>query len=203
MEINPDDIVSDLLPEFYKTYKLGDDGGFSDNKVKIEISKDLYFFIPNSDIRREAVLRHDIHHLLTSYKSDFMGETEISSWELSAGCGKYYFAWFINSHGQSIGFWINLKNVFKAWRRGKSSSTLYHDQIKIEKILEMKVWELQKILGLDKIQDSKIRYTEYLEFVFFTSGTAIISIVSMSLLPAVVLYNCYIFMSGKHRINTA
>ena len=44
---------------------------------------------PNTDSRKRAVPLHDLHHILTGYKTDWMGEAEIGAWELRAGCNSF------------------------------------------------------------------------------------------------------------------
>lgn len=132
----------ELLPAFYKKYNLQTDGGEKDSKVKIEFTKNIYIYIPNSDTRRKALLKHDIHHIITGYKSNFKGETEISSWEIASGCNHYYAAWLLDFYGMLYGFWFNLPNVFKAFVRGRRSRNLYSDVISDEAVLNMPVEKL-------------------------------------------------------------
>ena len=66
--------IAEVLPVFYSKYGLGADGGLSADTVKIVFFKNFYVYIPNIDDRRKAVLKHDIHHIITGYKSDFPGE---------------------------------------------------------------------------------------------------------------------------------
>jgi hypothetical protein len=42
--------------------------------------------LPSSEGRRALVRWHDLHHVLTGYDTDFVGEGEIGVWELRAGC---------------------------------------------------------------------------------------------------------------------
>src|SRR5260221_1496557 len=73
--------VAELLPGFYKEYNLGMEGGKTSSSVRIEMTKKLVLYFPNFTARKKAVLKHDIHHLVTDYPSTFKGETEISAWE--------------------------------------------------------------------------------------------------------------------------
>ena len=74
-----------LLPEFYKENNLGMEGGNNSASVRIEITKYFVLYFPNFSARKNAVLKHDIHHLITNYPSTFRGETEISAWEIASG----------------------------------------------------------------------------------------------------------------------
>lgn len=41
--------------------------------------------LPNFRWRREAILRHDLHHLLTGYPCTLRGEFQMATWEFAAG----------------------------------------------------------------------------------------------------------------------
>ena len=92
MTVSEEDKLRDLFPPFYKQYNLDDDGGLNDSKVKIEITKHFFLYIPNFSIRKKAILKHDIHHIITEYPSNIKGETEIGAWEIASGCKKYWIA---------------------------------------------------------------------------------------------------------------
>ena len=64
-----DKTIRELLPGFYKEYNLGMDGGQSSSSVRIELTKNLTLYIPNFTARRKAVLKHDIHHIVTGYRT--------------------------------------------------------------------------------------------------------------------------------------
>lgn len=59
---------------------------------------------PNRPARQQAVPLHDLHHVATGYAADWVGEVEISAWELGGGCGR---AWAASS---------------STWRRSASAS---------------------------------------------------------------------------------
>jgi ubiquinone biosynthesis protein Coq4 len=43
------------------------------------------FAYPNTRQRKRLVLAHDLHHLLTGYGADLVGEAELGAWELGTG----------------------------------------------------------------------------------------------------------------------
>ena len=148
MTITGEDTLQHLLPSFYKQYKLDGDGGINDSKVKIEINKRFYFYIPNFPSRKKAVLKHDIHHIITGYPSHFIGETEISAWEVASGCKSYWIAWALNFHGMVAGFWFNLRGIYHAFVRGRRSKNLYSNLVTDREVLEMHVNDLQNLLTI-------------------------------------------------------
>ena len=47
----------------------------------------ITFPLPNPPSRQIAVRLHDLHHVVTGYGTDPVGEAEISAWELRRGIG--------------------------------------------------------------------------------------------------------------------
>src|SRR5262245_59794893 len=43
------------------------------------------FTFPSTTNRKRALPLHDLHHILTGYGTNWIGEAEISAWELCAG----------------------------------------------------------------------------------------------------------------------
>ena len=186
----------ELLSQFYESYNLQDDGGYSDNKVKIELNKNIYFYLPNWDDRRKALLLHDIHHLITGYKSDFKGETEISSWEIGSGCQHYWAAWILDSYGMTWGFWFNLPGIFKAFVRGRHSKNLYMDFLPADKALDMTVAQIQQALQLPSPEEKiNVKKTDVFWFVTALLTGGIFGVISIAALPFLILFNFYMFLT--------
>src|SRR5689334_23331167 len=108
-----------LLPAFYKQYNLGNDGGQSSSYVKIEFTNKIFLYFPNSDVRRKAVLKHDVHHIVTGYTSTFKGETEIGTWEIASGCRHYWIAFALDLHAMTAGALFNLPGIYRAFVKGR------------------------------------------------------------------------------------
>jgi len=51
------------------------------------------FKYPNTKAHRWATPLHDMHHLLTEYGTDWIGEAEMAAWELRAGCKTLIVYW--------------------------------------------------------------------------------------------------------------
>src|SRR5262249_34294752 len=60
---------------------------------------------PNTTQRKRVVPFHDLHHILTGYRTDWIGEAEIGAWELRAGC-RSLIAYFLNASGVVIGLFL-------------------------------------------------------------------------------------------------
>ena len=190
----------ELLPAFYEQYNLGADGGQGCSYVRIEITKKLILYIPNFNERKRAVLKHDIHHLVTGYPSTFKGETEISAWEIGSGCRNYWAAWILDLPGMMMGLLFNPIGVFKAFIRGRRTLNLYSEKWTEEQALDMQVFALKKQMLLD-IPDSQLKWNPVdLGLLFLVLIVGIVySILSLLFLPFVLIYTAYIRI--RHRNN--
>ena len=130
---------------YFAENNFGDDGGYASKWVDFKLGK-LPMPFPNSPARVRAVKFHDLHHLLTGYRTDIVGEFEISGWEIGAGCHSFAAAWFLNLSGMAAGLFVAPRKVFRAFRRGLASRTLY--PLEFEPLLEKTVEELQAQTGV-------------------------------------------------------
>lgn len=90
---------------------------------------------------------HDLHHVVTGYRTGLIGEAEISAYELRAGCGSVMV--FILCIGAIMfAMFVAPRRVWRAWKRAKGARTLYHTDLPYETLLEMSVADLRKHLGL-------------------------------------------------------
>jgi hypothetical protein len=107
----------------------------------------LKFTFPNTAGRRRAVPFHDLHHILTGFPTDWVGEAEIGAWELRAGCNTLA-AYFLNGGGVIIGLLIAPRRVWRAFRSAKGQRTLYFDPASYDQLLRMTVGEVRGRLGI-------------------------------------------------------
>jgi hypothetical protein len=78
---------------------------------------------PNIGERKRVVPLHDLHHVLTDYTTDWVGEAEIGAWELRAGC-RSWITYLLNAGGVIIGFFIAPLRTCRAFQRAKGHRTL-------------------------------------------------------------------------------
>jgi hypothetical protein len=104
---------------------------------------------PNTEAHKRAVPLHDLHHVLTGYGTDWIGEAEIGAWELRAGCNSFI-VYFLNGSGVIIGLFISPRRVWRAFQAARGQSTLYNDPVPYKSLLEMTVGELRKRLGISR-----------------------------------------------------
>lgn len=194
-------IPSDLLAAFYRDNHLPADGGQSSSFVKIQLAPKLAVYFPNFDSRRRAVLRHDVHHMVTGYSaSSLAGESEISAWEIASGCRNYPAAFFINIAGVLSGFPFNLRRQLHAFARGRHTGNLYHDKIPENIFLQTPVGELKKQLQLDQFgMKTRIGVSDVLLYLLLLLFGAVYAILLIPVFGFVLMYTLYILLSGKDR----
>jgi hypothetical protein len=188
--------ISDHLEKFYQTYKLGKDGGNDLSYVTLEIGHLFNIYIPNWNSRRKAVLRHDIHHLLTGYKSELLGEFEIAAWEIGSGCMNYFAAYLLNSGSLLAGLLIYPRPSFNAFLLGCRTTNLYQLNIDDKSLKNSTIEELKMQIGLEpKPSLTKIRLFEILKLSYHLGLSLFLQTVLLILSPLLIVYN--IWMHGK------
>jgi hypothetical protein len=120
--------------------------GYTDRWVKLEIGP-IPIAFPNTASRKAAVKLHDLHHVATEYATTFTGEAEIGAWEIAAGCGRYWAAWFLNLSAFGIGVVIAPRRVWRAFVRGRHSKSLYGRAFG-DDLLALTVGDLRRQLAL-------------------------------------------------------
>src|SRR6266851_850554 len=102
---------------------------------------------PNVAARKRVIPLHDLHHVLTGYGTDWMGEAEIGAWELRAGCNSWV-TYFLNGSGVIIGLFLSPARVWRAFLAAKGQRTLYRDSADYASLMGMRVGEIRKRLGI-------------------------------------------------------
>ncbi|HEY6878572.1 MAG TPA: hypothetical protein VI299_11170 [Polyangiales bacterium] len=131
---------------------FGPDGGYEARWVAFKVMS-LPIMLPNQGGRRRAVRYHDLHHVLTGYPTDNVGEFEIAAWELAAGCGDYWAAWGLNVAALAGGCVTAPRRTFRAFVRGRASRSLYGEDL--ERVLDATVGEVRSELGLDAADSAR------------------------------------------------
>lgn len=123
------------------------DGGYADAWVWLKFWR-IPFAFPNTEGRRRAVRFHDLHHVLTEYRTDWRGEFEIAAWEVAGGINRYWVAWLLDLLGLAGGLLFYPRSTYRAFVRGRRSRNLYYEEWD-ESILGARVGEVRRRLGLD------------------------------------------------------
>jgi hypothetical protein len=104
---------------------LPPDAGDSDPFAVVKILY-LPYPIPNTRARKRAVRIHDLNHLVGGFKTDRIGELEISAWELaSGGCRDYVAAWVLDLAGLLGGLIVAPRRTLRAFWAGTKQQNLY------------------------------------------------------------------------------
>ncbi len=113
---------------YFDANGFGETGGYDDAWVDFKLGP-IPMPFPNTKARVEAVRYHDLHHLLTGYDTDIVGEFEIAAWEIAAGCKGYGAAWALNLGGMACGLVRAPRRVFAAFVRGRGQQTAYGEEL--------------------------------------------------------------------------
>lgn len=187
---------SDYLDAFYAQYNLGEEGGKDASYVKIEFSKFVRVYIPNWDDRRKAVLRHDIHHLLTGYESVLHGEFEIAGWEIGSGCMNYWAAYLLNSGGLLAGMIVYPRPTFRAFILGCRTSNLYQHNLSDEELKHSSIRDLKNLIGLrSSVNSMDPNLSEVAMLIVHYCFSFLLNCLVLLFSPLLILYN--IWMYGK------
>jgi len=119
---------------------FGADGGDAEPWVYFKMGN-TRFPVPNSNARRAAVKIHDVHHILTGYQTDWRSELEIALFELGTGCGRAWFAWFINLAAAPFVLFLLPRRGLRAFAFGRRSRGLYRSSV--DALLDRTVDELR------------------------------------------------------------
>ncbi len=75
---------------------------------------------------RQGLPAHDTHHMLNSYRTNWVGECEVAAWELaSGGCGWHLAFWLDRLSFVLIGLVTVPVRTLRAWRKGWGQHNLY------------------------------------------------------------------------------
>jgi ubiquinone biosynthesis protein Coq4 len=107
----------------------------------------ITFALPNSAGRKRLVRWHDLHHVLTGYGTDLIGEGEIGAWELRAGCTNLA-GYVYNGLAAATGLLLSPRRVVRAYRRARGATTLYRLGLGYDETLALDVDALRARVGV-------------------------------------------------------
>ena len=81
--------------------------------------------LPNFRWRRRAILRHDLHHLLTGYPCTLRGECQVAAWEFAAGRFPHPAATLFCLPLVAAGVLWSPRAMWSAFTAGRRSRSLY------------------------------------------------------------------------------
>lgn len=148
MEVyNENLLIKDALSQLFERFNIPADA-YTAKSFVIPVGK-IPLHIPNIPARVKIARFHDIHHIITGYPANWLGEAEIGAWEIATGCRTFFIAWFLNIGAAIVGLFMNPTAVIRAFKRGLNTRTnLYHD-FEYEPLLNMTVKEVKDKIGLN------------------------------------------------------
>ena len=107
--------------------------------------------IPNSPSRARSLRVHDLHHVLTGYATNTIGEGEIGAWELGSGPKDHYVAWILDTATAAVASFVAPRRILRAFQRGRHSKNLYGlSEGAVAAVLEQPVDQVRLQLGLSE-----------------------------------------------------
>lgn len=172
--------LEDARAEYFRANGFGDDGGYSAAWVDFMLGP-IPFPFPNSKERVRALRYHDLHHIVTGYRTDFTGELEISAFEVASGCADLVVAWALNLGGTAAGaLFVAPRRTFRAFVRGRRGKNLYRTTYD-EALLARTVGEVRRDLGLAS-EPGAARVSDVLAYVGFVAIGLVVGLSLLALL---------------------
>lgn len=171
--------VREALIGFYKYNQLNLTEDFESHCVRVYIGC-ILAPVPNIPARKKYLKFHDLHHIMTDYGIDRVGESEISAWELgSRSCRKPLIS-IMNLFALSTGFVLKPKKVIQAFYRGCRSKNLYYMS---SEMLEVDIDKLNineiKNQHLDFRKEIKYKFLRQIELIGYLFFSMLIHILML------------------------
>jgi hypothetical protein len=177
--------VREALIGFYKFNQLNLAQDFESHCVRVYVGC-ILAPVPNISARKKYLKFHDMHHIMSGYGIDRIGESQISAWELgSRSCRKPLIS-IMNLFALSTGFILSPKKVTQAFYRGCRSKNLYYmsDSMTEDDIdqLDMESTKAQHLEIKPLINNKLLRTIEFSGYVFFSMIIHVMMLVAGKLL---------------------
>jgi hypothetical protein len=139
--------LREALTEHRSVHGFAPDGGVEDRWAVFRLGP-VAFCIPNLSVRRRAMFRHDLNHVVSGYGHDLLGEAETSAWEIGSGCQRYLAAWVLAWSAIVAGVVMAPGRVFAAFVRGRRSANLFGTDL--DSVLDQPLVAVRSTLGLSR-----------------------------------------------------
>src|SRR5262245_6442226 len=131
---------------YFRENGFGEDGGYAKKWVELKLGPVPLAF-PNTSARVRAVRYHDLHHVVTGYATDVVGEAEIAAWEIASSCAGFAAAWILNLYALVLGLASDPGATWRAFLRGRRTRNLYR-AVYDDALLAERVGAVRARLGL-------------------------------------------------------
>ena len=92
---------------------------------------------------------HDLHHVATGYDNSFLGESEISVFELRTGSGTPLIC-FLCIGSLLMGLCMSPGRMWRAWKNARGARSLYAKTKPYQSLLAMNVGQLRQLMNLER-----------------------------------------------------
>ena len=143
--------LGDALERYYADHGLAPDGGAHDAWFHVRLGP-LTIPLPNPPSRRRAVFLHDVNHVLTVYDTVVSrGEFQIAAFEVAAGCGRVWIAWFINLFMFGLGLVFRPRMTWRAFRHGRRSGSIYRLAADRSVLRDMAIDDVRRLVNVKPV----------------------------------------------------
>lgn len=180
--IDDDTTLGEARTRYFVANGFAADGGYGEKWVRLQMGP-IALRIPNTPARVRSVRFHDLHHVLTGYRTHWTGEGEIAAWEIASGCADHHAAWLLNLWAMAIGLCIAPRPIARAFVRGRRTRNLYREPWN-DSWLDTRVGELRQRLGLDGAAASErsARSGERTSFLLWSAAALGVALATLAVL---------------------
>lgn len=130
------DKVSEARASYFSSNGIPLDGGIHDKWARYKIGPFTLIGFPNFQHRMEAILRHDLHHIVLNLDTSSLGEGLIAAWELGSGCGRYWISWCMEPQALWWGILMAPRKTFDLFILGRRSRNYFHEALPADFIVQ-------------------------------------------------------------------
>ena len=157
------EIVSTSRANYFAANGISLDGGILDKWARYKIGPFTLIGFPNFQHRLQAILRHDLHHIVLNLDTSSLGEGLIAAWELGSGCGQYWISWCMEPQALWWGILMAPRKTFALFILGRSSRNFFHETVPAN-FLDLPVGELRKKLLPENQNSLRTKFADVLLF---------------------------------------
>jgi hypothetical protein len=175
--------VGDARARYFSSNGIPLDGGIHDKWARYKILSFSLIGFPNFQHRMEAILRHDLHHVVLNLDTSSLGEGLIAAWELGSGCGRYWISWCMEPQALWWGILMAPKKTFSLFVLGRNSKNFFHEKLP-NNVLNQTVGDLRRQLLPSSHANLNTGIVECLQFV----GCSILGVFMIIVFTPVFLF---------------
>jgi len=172
----------EILENYFKEKELGEKGGYYSPFYNADFWG-VILVLPNFKGRKRALMRHDIHHIITGYEVDLYGEFEIGAWEVASGCSNYFGVFLLNLIAIPPGMVFIPRRTINAYFSGRRSKNLYKNALSDHDLMNMSEAE---VFEMTTFHQGEVRYT-FMDAITFMGWLMFSILVSLVLLPIMLV----------------